>query len=162
MKRGVIEILASSITLGISATLLLLTPQHVGEKMLRSTSTSFLPYILPIVSLSILTLLSAGWLIQTCISKEDRMNKTILLFEKSKIRVIVTLIILFFGCYLVNIVGFIASSVIMIGLLLVYFGLRNWILILGLSLATSVFIYVFFELLLKVPLPEGIIFLGRE
>jgi Na+-transporting NADH:ubiquinone oxidoreductase subunit NqrB len=65
---------------------------------------------------------------------------------------------MFLGAYAVNILGFIATSVVMTGLLLIYFGIRDWKTILSLSIGMPLFIYIFFEVFMKIPLPEGIIF----
>lgn len=89
------------------------------------------------------------------------MNESTFLVDKSKGRVIITLIILFLGVWAINVIGFIASSALVTGLLLVYFGVKNWKTILILTAATSLFIYVFFEVFMKIPLPEGSIFAGK-
>lgn len=158
MNRRTIELIASGITLVISSTLLLITPRHVGENMLRATSTSSLPYVLPIFSLSVLVVLSLCWLVQTCLSRNIRMNDKVVLFESFKIRAIITLAILFFGFSLITFFGFITSGIILVALLLVHFGVRNLLAILILCGLTATFIYVFFEVLMKIPLPKGSVF----
>lgn len=142
-------------------TLLLMTPQQVGERLIGRRTIPFPPHMLPVIALSLIALLSAGWLVCSCILKKKGMNESTFLIDKSKGRVIITLIILFLGVWTINVIGFIASSALVTGLLLVYFGVKNWKTILILTAATSLFIYVFFEVFMKIPLPEGSIFAGK-
>lgn len=138
-----------------------MTPQQVGERLIGRRTIPFPPHALPVIALSLIALLSAGWLIRACILKNHSMNEPTLLFNRSKFRVIITLIILFLGGWAINVIGFIGSSALVTGLLLVYFGVKNWKTILILTTGTSLFIYVFFEVVMKIPLPEGILFTGK-
>jgi hypothetical protein len=158
MRQRSADIIVSSIVLVLNITLLLLTPGAVEEQGLSSGELSFPPWAFPATVLSILTLLSLWWLVNAFISNKNSMNESVIFFDKSALRVITTLILMFLGAYAVNILGFIATSVVMTGLLLIYFGIRDWKTILSLSIGMPLFIYIFFEVFMKIPLPEGIIF----
>lgn len=159
MGKKTNDIIISSIILVISTILLLSTPGQIEEPLMEILMP-VLPYLLPVFALSMIILLSAGLLlVQIFNLKRISINETPSLFDKSKLRLIPTLIILFSGVYAVNIVGFITTSGLITGLLLVLFGARNWKAILILTIATPLFIYVFFEEFMKIPLPEGIIFI---
>ena len=158
MRQRSADIIVSAIILVLNITLLLLTPGAIEEQGLSSGELSFPPWAFPAIVLSILTLISLWWIVNAFISNKKTMNESVIFFDKSALRVITTLIIMFLGVYAVNILGFIATSVLMTGLLLIYFGIRNWKTILSLSIGMPLFIYIFFEVFMKIPLPEGIIF----
>lgn len=164
MRRRTIDVIISSTILGMSIMLLLLTPQQVGDLLTqdRVGMVSFRPYVFPLISLLIIALLSVGWLVHTCILKNNIMNENIFSFDKSEVkrvvRAITTLIILILGACAINVIGFIASIAIMTGVVLVYFGVKSWKTISILTVAMPLFIYVFFEVFMEILLPEGIIF----
>lgn len=86
------------------------------------------------------------------------MDKFGSLFVKLKFTVLTTLIIFVLALFATNIIRLTGTSLIMPHVLLIYFGGKKWGTILIVSKATSLFIYFFFEALLNVPLPRGLIF----
>jgi putative tricarboxylic transport membrane protein len=59
----------------------------------------------------------------------------------------------------INFLGFFIITPVVIMLFLVYAKVRNWMLYVGLPTGVIIFIYFLFEKMLKVPLPDGQLFM---
>ena len=78
----------------------------------------------------------------------------------SMLRVLSTLVILVLGWFSIQFVGLIACTGMITATLLIHFGVRDWKTILVLGGLMALFTYLFFQVGLKIPLPEGILFYG--
>lgn len=72
-------------------------------------------------------------------------------------RVYVTMAILLVYCYLVTIVGFIPTTIVMLFIFVQWFAKYKWFQTLLISVAVSVFVYVIFKFALNVPIDFGMI-----
>jgi len=122
----------------------------------------FGPRLFPILISTLLIVLSSILLVKT-LRKVIKYRSILTLSNvdiKSKIKdiryplVLIFLIIL--DIYLVNIIGYLLALMILIGILSKLLGAKNSEAIL-LAISFSMLIFVLFRLLLKVPLPEGVL-----
>lgn len=72
-------------------------------------------------------------------------------------RVYVTMAILLVYCYLVSVVGFIPTTVVMLFIFIHWFAKYKWFVTLGISVATAILVYVIFKFALNVPIDFGMI-----
>lgn len=118
-------------------------------------SVAFSPAFWPRLLASMLFILSAIFLIQTLIKHKDEFYR----FEKKALSRVVRMCFLL-GVFSVVLVffGFFISSLVLVPLAMLILGERRIPLILTISVAVPVFVYVIFELILNLQLPKGYFF----
>lgn len=158
MRRRMSEIIIAIIILVLSISLLLLTPQQVLTRKIAIRSVPLKTWVMPFIGLSMVAILSIVLIATTYLSRKTHMDRLTTSLNESPLRVIITYIILALGVWSINVLGFISTSVIMTGVLLTYFGVRNYFVILILGVMIPVFIYLFFTVGMKIPLPRGALF----
>lgn len=111
----------------------------------------FFPKILAIFLIG----LSSALIILSYINKED---KKVVLIDKNNSKVYLTILIITIYLILMNIVGFLISTPILLFVLILVYGMKGYIKNVIISVFITVVIYGVFQVLLTVPLPSGIIF----
>lgn len=118
--------------------------------------TNLEPSLFPRVSIIALFVLSVWYLTHSFQLKEENCFKE--LNRSSSVRVLVTYIVFALYAVLLELLGFIASSALMVCFLMYYYGNRNLIIFLTVFISAPLAIYYIFTRILKVSLPEGILF----
>ena len=157
MSRITEAILACLVFLA-SISILLLTPNLVMKYQMGGRVLPFSSRTFPSICLIAIILLTMVWIVLLVRKGIWEIDSSIARFDKTQIRVLITLGILIAGKYAVDLIGFVATNALLTGSLLFFFGIRRIKVLLFLSLTTSLFIYLFFEVLMKIPLPKGLIF----
>ncbi|WP_134700805.1 tripartite tricarboxylate transporter TctB family protein [Ammoniphilus sp. YIM 78166] len=105
----------------------------------------------------VLVLLSVGLIIDTLKNpnREEVKGESPTRNEFVVLGLIVGVIVIYM--LLLNIVGFFILSILLVGGLLWYLGYRKMIGVLSISIATTVLITVIFQVLLHVPIPQGVL-----
>lgn len=78
--------------------------------------------------------------------------------EKGIIRVVATVIIFLIYIFMIDFLGFFISSFIFIIILMLSFGVRQWIKLISVPIIILLFLYFLIKKILFFPLPEGIFF----
>ena len=96
------------------------------------------------------------------ILKSWKSSEKIILYEsKDKqgiIRVVATVIIFLIYIFMIDFLGFFISSFIFIIILMLSFGVRQWIKLISVPIIILLFLYFLIKKVLFFPLPEGIFF----
>lgn len=102
-------------------------------------------------------ILVALWiLISTLRAPADSMEQIKIWGEGQK-RVYVTMAILIVYCYLITVVGFIPTTIVMLFIFVHWFAKYKWYQTLLISVITTLFVYVVFKFVLNVPIDFGMI-----
>ena len=160
MRDGKHETIMNCIVLGISIIFILLAPLLVAKSLKEIAEVPYLrPDSFPVFSLSMMALISAWSLFNTLVLKKRYVDEKADSDSKmSLLRLTVTLIILVLGWLSIQIIGLIAGTGLVTAALLIHFGVRDWKTILIMGGLMPLFIYLFFQVGLKIPLPEGMLF----
>lgn len=78
--------------------------------------------------------------------------------EKGIIRVVATVIVFLIYIFMIDFLGFFISSFIFIIILMLSFGVRQWIKLISVPIIILLFLYFLIKKVLFFPLPEGIFF----
>ena len=78
--------------------------------------------------------------------------------EKGIIRVVATVIVFLIYIFMIDFLGFFISSFIFIIILMLSFGVRQWIKLISVPIIILLFLYFLIRKVLFFPLPEGIFF----
>ena len=78
--------------------------------------------------------------------------------EKGIIRVVATVLIFLIYIFMIDFLGFFISSFIFIIILMLSFGVRQWIKLISVPIIILLFLYFLIKKILFFPLPEGIFF----
>ena len=78
--------------------------------------------------------------------------------EKGIIRVVATVLIFLIYIFMIDFLGFFISSFIFIIILMLSFGVRQWIKLISVPIILLLFLYFLIKKILFFPLPEGIFF----
>lgn len=78
--------------------------------------------------------------------------------EKGIIRVVATVLIFLIYIFMIDFLGFFISSFIFIIILMLSFGVRQWIKLISVPIILLFFLYFLIKKILFFPLPEGIFF----
>lgn len=78
--------------------------------------------------------------------------------EKGIIRVVATVIIFLIYIFMIDFLGFFISSFVFIIILMLSFGVRQWIKLISVPIIILLFLYFLIKKILFFPLPEGIFF----
>jgi len=155
------EIILHGMVIASSIALIVLAPLLVAKSFKGTAEVPYLlPQSFPIFSLAMIALISAWSLFRIFfIGKKPVENERAdPLQKKSMLRVLVTLIILVLGWFVIQVIGMIATTVLVPAALLIHFGVKDWKTILVLCGLMALFTYIFFQVGLKIPLPEGFLF----
>lgn len=78
--------------------------------------------------------------------------------QKSMKKSLVTMLVVLFYLLGISYIGFFIATPIFVFVLLLYYGIRKKTILLSIPLGVLLFNYFFFEKILAIPLPRGIIF----
>lgn len=115
------------------------------------------PAFIPRISAGFLTLLSIILFIQGIIEIKNKEQESESLYHHIFL-VLVVMILTILYVFLIPILGFYIVSGLFIIIYLILSKIRKVSLILAIAIGTNLFVYLFFELTLKVPVPSGILF----
>ena len=136
----------------------LLIPYQIEKPKLfmgRSLS-NMTPSLFPRLSIVGLFILSVWYLIHSFQLNEKNLFKE--LEASNYIKGVVTLAVLVAYALLFEPLGFVLSSALVVGFLTIYYGNRNLIIVFIVLAGTPLVVYFVFTHLLKVSLPEGLLF----
>jgi hypothetical protein len=158
LSRRAMEIVMSSLIMILTAGMIWLTPHLIMELHLGQTNIPFKATTFPYYLLFGILVLSGIWLVRILLGKSPDVVEAPFVFDKSKLRIVITFFIIFLGTCAISLIGFNVVIALMTGSLMLYFGVRNWRTTLIVSVMNSVFVYCFFEVILLIPLPKGLLF----
>ena len=143
-----------TVLIGLGALILILIPSQIQiiPGMETETSPSFLPTVLSIL----IMLMGAGLIAQGFLS--SRRDTPPDLSRVVLFRVGLSVILLIVYTILFPRLGFVVTSGLFVGLYAYLFGSRSLLKIALSVVLVPVVIWVFFELLFRIPLPHGILF----
>ncbi len=118
--------------------------------------TNMTPSLFPRLSIVGLFILSIWYLTHSFHLKEKNLFKE--LGKQSFVRILVTYAVFALYAVLLEPLGFIVSSALMVSFLMFYYGNRNLIIFFVVLIGAPLSIYYIFTRLLQVSLPEGILF----
>ena len=142
------------VLIGLGALILILIPSQIQTipGMETETSPSFLPSVLAVL----IMIMGAGLIAQGFLSsKRDTppdLSKVVVF------RVGLSVVLLIVYTVLFPRLGFVVTSGLFVGIYAYLFGSRSILKIAGSMIAVPVAIWLFFELLFRIPLPHGILF----
>ena len=139
------------------AAFLLIPYQIEKPKLFMGRSLMYMtPSLFPRLSIIGLFILSVWYLTHSFGIKEKNLFRE--LGKNSYIRVLVTFVVTVGYALLFEPLGFVLSSALMVAILTIYYGNRNVFIILLVLAGAPLTIYVIFTHVLKVSLPEGLLF----
>jgi putative tricarboxylic transport membrane protein len=140
--------------IGLGALILILIPSQIRNIPGMETETS--PSFVPVVLAVLLMLLGAGLIIQGFTSSRTdappELSRVVLL------RVGLSVVLLIVYTILFPKLGFVVTSGLFVGAYAYLFGSRSILKIAISMVAVPVVIWLFFELVFRIPLPHGILF----
>jgi len=144
--------------IAFSVTAFLLIPYQIEKpKLFMGRSLMYMtPSLFPRLSIIALFILSLWYLTHSFQIKEKNLFREI--GKKSYIRVLVTFVVAAGYALLFEPLGFVLASALMVAILTVYYGNRNVVIILLVLAGAPLAIYFIFTSVLKVSLPEGLLF----
>lgn len=142
------------VLIGLGALILLLIPSQIQSipGMETETSPSFLPTVLAVL----IMLMGAGLIIQGFLS--SRRDTPPELSRVVVFRVGLSVVLLIVYTVVFPRLGFVVTSGLFVGIYAYLFGSRSMLKIAISMIAVPVIIWLFFELLFRIPLPHGILF----
>jgi hypothetical protein len=148
------RLIEGTVLIGLGALILVLIPSqiHTIAGMETETSPSFLPAVLAVL----LMLMGGGLIAQGFLS--SRRDAPPDLSRVVVFRVGLSLFLLIAYTILFPRIGFVVASGLFVGAYAYLFGSRSILKIAVSMVAVPVIIWVFFELLFRIPLPHGILF----
>lgn len=138
----------------IGAVILVLIPSQV-EKM-PGMATQMSPSFFPTVAAVLLTILGIVMICQSFVRSGDQ--KALNISRHAVLRVILAAILLIAYTYLFPHLGFVVTSAVFFAIFAYMFGLRNFLKITISMVLVPVAVWLFFEMLFKIPLPHGMLF----
>jgi hypothetical protein len=148
------RLIEGAVLIGLGALILILIPSQIQNipGMETETSPSFLPTVLAIL----IMLLGAGLIAQGLLSsKRDEPPN---LSRVIVFRVGLSIILLIVYTLLFPRLGFVVTSGLLVGIYAYLFGSRSVLKIAITVVAVPVVVWVFFEILFRIPLPHGILY----
>ena len=144
------------ITFSVAAFLLI--PYQIEKpKLFMGRSLMYMtPSLFPRLAVIALFILSVWYLTHSFKIKEKNLFREI--GKKSYIRVLVTFVVAVGYALLFEPLGFVLASALMVAILTVYYGNRNIVIIVLVLAGAPLGIYFIFTHVLKVSLPEGLLF----
>jgi putative tricarboxylic transport membrane protein len=148
------RLIEGAVLIGLGALILLLIPSQIQNipGMETETSPSFLPVLLAIL----IMIMGAGLIVQGFFSSSRDASPDLSRVVVFRVGLSVVLLIVYTVVF--PRLGFVVTSGVFVGIYAYLFGSRS-ILKIGISMvAVPVGIWLFFELLFRIPLPHGILF----
>ena len=148
------RLIEGTVLIGLGTLILVLIPSQIQTipGMETKTSPSFLPAVLAVL----LMLMGGGLIIQGLVS--SRRDAPPDLSRVVVFRVGLSLVLLIVYTILFPRLGFVVTSGLFVGAYAYLFGSRSILKIAISTVAVPVIIWMFFELLFRIPLPHGILF----
>ncbi len=132
-------------------------PQLVSDPLIGGGEawTTLKPSFFPRVATLLLAMLAVLYLASVFRHPDRRLFH---LPEGAAGRILVTMGIFLLYVYLLEYLGYLIATPLVLGALTLYFGNRNVLLILLVALGTPAFIFLFFQKFLTIALPPGLLF----
>jgi putative tricarboxylic transport membrane protein len=148
------RLIEGSVLIGLGALILILVPSQIQmiPGMETETSPSFLPTVLAVL----IILMGAGLIAQGFFSA--RRDAPADLSRVVVFRVLLSAVLLVLYTILFPRLGFVITSGLFVGIYAYLFGSRSILKITISMVAVPVVIWLFFEILFRIPLPHGILF----
>jgi hypothetical protein len=148
------RLIEGSVLIGMGALILLLIPSQIHSipGMETETSPSFLPAVLAVL----IMLMGAGLILQGFLSSRRAVPPD--LSRVVVLRVGLSVVLLIAYTVVFPRLGFVVTSGLVVGIYAYLFGSRSILKIAISMVAVPVVIWMFFELLFRIPLPHGILF----
>ena len=148
------RLIEGSVLIGMGALILLLIPSQIHSipGMETETSPSFLPAVLAVL----IMLMGAGLILQGFLSSRRAVSPD--LSRVVVLRVGLSVVLLIAYTVVFPRLGFVVTSGLVVGIYAYLFGSRSILKIAISMVAVPVVIWMFFELLFRIPLPHGILF----
>ncbi|MCP4400848.1 MAG: tripartite tricarboxylate transporter TctB family protein [bacterium] len=138
----------------IGAVILALIPSQV-EKM-PGMATQMSPSFFPTIAAVLLIVLGIVLISQSFV--KSSVQQPIRISRNAVLRVILAALLLIAYTYLFQHLGFVVTSALFFGIFAYMFGSRNFLEITISMVLVPVVVWLFFEMLFKIPLPHGILF----
>ena len=152
MRRA--TIIAGIILLGISIGIyFFVIPWQIHFERFTNLSPAFWPKFL-----MILLMIFSSILIYKNLKKEPSAEKIFDLPKSTLIRVFALPVLVLIYTHALELFGYLVSTTIGLAVMLMYFGLREFKMIIPISLGFPFLIYWFFEKILKITMPRGTFF----
>jgi putative tricarboxylic transport membrane protein len=137
----------------------LIIPNQIPELMRYDASMGLSPAVFPKLAVFLIAGFSIVLIFHDLRSKTNAPVKTEVAIKLgSKTRIVTTFIILIAYVFLIDILGYFVTTPITIGVLMWYFGERNWFLIPSIAILTTAGLFGFFRYIMYIILPKGILF----
>ena len=148
------RLIEGAVLIGLGALILILTPSQIQKipGMETETSPSFLPTVLAVL----IMLMGAGLIVQGFLS--SRRDPLPDLTRMTVFRVGLSAVLLILYTIVFPRLGFVVTSGVFVGIYAYLFGSRSILKIAISMVAVPIVIWLFFELLFRIPLPHGILF----
>jgi putative tricarboxylic transport membrane protein len=148
------RLIEGAVLIGLGALILILIPSQIQiiPGMETETSPSFLPTVLAVLVM----LLGAALIAQGFLSSKRDAPPDLSRVVVFRVGLSVVLLIVY--TILFPRLGFVVTSGLVVGIYAYLFGSRNVLKITITVIAVPVVIWVFFEILFRIPLPHGILF----
>ena len=147
-------LIEGAVLIGLGALILVLIPSQIRNipGMETDTSPSFLPAVLAIL----IMIAGAGLILQGFLSSRRDASQDLSRVVVLRVGLSVVLLILYTVVF--PRLGFVVTSGVFVGIYAYLFGSRSILKIAISMVAVPVVIWVFFELLFRIPLPHGVLF----
>jgi putative tricarboxylic transport membrane protein len=148
------RLIEGAVLIGLGALILVLIPSQIRNipGMETDTSPSFLPAVLAIL----IMIGGAGLILQGFLSSRRDASQDLSRVVVLRVGLSVVLLILYTVVF--PRLGFVVTSGVFVGIYAYLFGSRSILKIAISMVAVPVVIWVFFELLFRIPLPHGVLF----
>jgi putative tricarboxylic transport membrane protein len=148
------RLIEGAVLIGLGALILVLIPSQIRNipGMETDTSPSFLPAVLAIL----IMIAGAGLILQGFLSSRRDASQDLSRVVVLRVGLSVVLLILYTVVF--PRLGFVVTSGVFVGIYAYLFGSRSILKIAISMVAVPVVIWVFFELLFRIPLPHGVLF----
>jgi putative tricarboxylic transport membrane protein len=148
------RLIEGAVLIGLGALILVLIPSQIRNipGMETDTSPSFLPSVMAIL----IMIIGAGLILQGFLSSGRDAPQDLSRVVVLRVGLSVVLLILYTVVF--PRLGFVVTSGVFVGIYAYLFGSRSILKIAISMVAVPVVIWVFFELLFRIPLPHGVLF----
>jgi putative tricarboxylic transport membrane protein len=148
------RLIEGAVLIGLGALILVLIPSQIRNipGMETDTSPSFLPSVMAIL----IMIIGAGLILQGFLSSGRDAPQDLSRVVVLRVGLSVVLLILYTVVF--PRLGFVVTSGVFVGICAYLFGSRSILKIAISMVAVPVVIWLFFELLFRIPLPHGILF----
>ncbi len=146
----------------VSLSLLAFSGVYLAESLTLGFGNSKLPGpgLLPTIVGIFLTFLVSLHLITDFLNRrplEEKSKKRPLLPGRDSVRIVEMLLLLGFCGVFISKLGYIVTTIVLVGASLYFLEMRGWVRITLISIVTSGGSYYFFRVMFDIPLPQGIL-----